>query len=355
MPETGFQPNWVSPPGETIADVLRDRKLSVSAFSQRIGQTQEQTTELLLGRVKITIGLARRLSEVLGGSVEFWMARDFRYQQQVAKPGLADNAWLRELPIADMVRFGWIKQESESPRQLSECLKFFGVPNIASWHRAFGTLERKFAFRTSPSFESRPAAVAAWLRQGELQADKIACAPWNAQHFEATFTLIRALTREKNPEAFVPKLQQFCAEAGVAVVIVRAPAGCHASGATRFVTPQKAMLLLSFRFLSDDQFWFSFFHEAAHILLHGKQELFVEGIEMANASPEQEANDFAERTLIPPQYRSELMRVRPNKYELVRFARRIGVSPGIVVGQLQHYGKIKHNHFSGLKRRYTWE
>jgi len=355
MPETAFQPNWVSPPGETIADVLRDRKVSVSAFSQRIGQTQEQTTELLLGRSKITLGLARRLVEVLGGSVEFWMARDFRYQQQLAKPGLIDNAWLRQLPIADMVRFGWIKQESESPHQLAECLKFFGVPNIAAWHRAFGTLERKFAFRTSPSFESRPAAIAAWLRQGELQAEKIECERWNAKRFEATFASTRALSREKNPEVFVPRLQQLCAEAGVAVVIVRAPAGCHASGATRFVTPQKAMLLLSFRFLSDDQFWFSFFHEAGHILLHGKQEVFIEGIEMPTASTEQEANDLAEHTLIPPQYQSKLMRVRPNKYEIVRFARQIGVSPGIVVGQLQHYGKIKHGHFNGLKRRYTWE
>ncbi len=355
MPETAFQPNWVSPPGETIADVLRERKLSVSAFSQRIGQTQEQTTELLLGRLKITIGLARRLSEVLGGSVEFWMARDFRYQQQVAKPGLVDNAWLRELPVADMVRFGWIKQESESPRQISECLKFFGVPNIASWHRAFATLERKFAFRTSPSFESRLAAVAAWLREGELQAKNIACAPWNAQRFEATFTSIRTLTREKNPEVFVPKLQQLCADAGVAVVIVRAPSGCRASGATRFLTPAKAMLLLSVRFLSDDQFWFSFFHEAGHISLHGRQELFIEGIETPDISREQEANEFAARNLIPAQYQAELMRLRPNKYELVRFARRIGISPGIVVGQLQHYGRVKPNHFNGLKRRYTWK
>ncbi len=355
MPETAFQPNWVSPPGETIADVLRERKLTVGEFSQRIGQTQEQTAELLLGHSKITLGLARRLSDVLGGSVEFWMARDFRYHQQIAKPGLIDNAWLRELPLADMVRLGWIREAPEPSQQLADCLTFFGVPNIAAWHRAFGELEQKFAFRTSPSFESRPAAVAAWLRQGELEAEKIDCAPWNAQHFQAALSEIRGLTREKDPEVFLPELQRICAQAGVAVVIVRAPADCHASGATRFVTPQKAMLLLSFRFLSDDQFWFSFFHEAGHILLHGKQEVFIEGIETPNASPEQEANEFAASTLVPPQYESELMRVRSNKYDLVRFARRIGVSPGIVVGQLQHYGKIKHNHFNGLKRRYTWK
>jgi HTH-type transcriptional regulator / antitoxin HigA len=259
------------------------------------------------------------------------------------------------LPLADMVRFGWVKQDSDPSRQLAACLNFFGVPNIAAWHRAFGAIEQRFAFRTSPSFESRPAAVAAWLRQGELEADRIACAPWNSERFEAALDAIRSLTREKNPKIFMPKLQKLCADAGVAVVLVRAPSGCHASGATRFLSPQKAMLLLSFRFLSDDQFWFSLFHEAGHLLRHGRQDIFIEGIEASNVSAEREANEFAGTLLIPPQYQSEVMRMRPNTYDLVRLARRIGISPGILVGQLQHRGKIKRNHFNGLKRRYTWK
>jgi HTH-type transcriptional regulator/antitoxin HigA len=291
MPNTAaFQPDWASPPGETITDILRERKLSIGDFAVSIGQSREQTAELLLGRTAITIGLARRLEKTLGGSVEFWMARDFRYHQQIATPGLADNAWLRDLPLTDMVKFGWVKPQPDPSQQLASCLNFFGVQNIATWHRTYGTIEQKFAFRTSPSFESRPAAVAAWLRQGEIEAEKIKCAPWNAQRFERALSPIRMLTREKYPESFVPELQKVCAEAGVAVVVVRAPAGCHASGATRFLTADKALLLLSFRFLSDDQFWFSFFHEAGHLLLHSHHELFIEGIEAANASPEKEAN-----------------------------------------------------------------
>ncbi len=356
MPRTEwFCPDWASAPGDTIGDILRERNLSINDFAQRIGRTTEEATDLLLGRSAITIGLARRLEEALGGSVEFWMSRDFLYHQQIAQRGPADDAWLQQLPISDMVSFGWLKPAPKPREELAACLKFFGVPNVAVWHRVYRTLEQNFSFRTSPALEAHPAAVAAWLRRGELEAEKIKCAPWTARGFQKSLSSIRSLTRQKDPKRFPPLLKRICAEEGVAVAIVRSPTGCRASGATRFIAQDKALLLLSVRYLSDDQFWFSFFHEAGHLLLHSHQDLFIEGIETPNATPEQEANEFASRILIPPQYQSDLLCLRPSTYELVRFARRIGVSPGIVVGQLQHYGKIRHNHFNGLKRRYKWE
>jgi HTH-type transcriptional regulator / antitoxin HigA len=350
-----FCPDWVSAPGETIGDILREQRVSIDDFAGLIGHTRDQALELLVGRSAITIGLARRLEHVLGGSVEFWMSRDFQYRKQISSRGAADNEWLQELPLNDMVSFGWLEPPPDPSEELSACLMFFGVPNVAEWHRAYGNLERRFSFRTSRSFESRPAAVAAWLRQGEIEAAKIRCAPWTASGFEGSFTSFRSLTPEKDPRRFVPRLQQVCADAGVAVAVVRSPSGCRASGATRFITKDKALLLLSFRYLSDDQFWFSFFHEAGHLLLHSHKELFIEGIEAPNSQAELEADDFAYRALIPPQFESDMLRLRQNKYDLVRFARRIGVSPGIVVGQLQHHGKIRQNHFNGLKRRYEWE
>jgi hypothetical protein len=39
---------------------------------------------------------------------------------------------------------------------------------------------------------------------------------------------------------------------------------------------------------------------------------------------------------------------------IVRFAKRVGIAPGIIVGQLQHYDRIPRNYFNGLKRRYQW-
>ncbi|MBZ5563961.1 MAG: ImmA/IrrE family metallo-endopeptidase [Acidobacteriia bacterium] len=114
-------------------------------------------------------------------------------------------------------------------------------------------------------------------------------------------------------------------------------------------------MLLSFRYLSDDQFWFSFFHEAGHLLLHGAQGLFLESDDTPATKQEQEASDFAEGVLVSPQFREALLRLSLNGREVIRFAHRAGISPGIVVGQLQHHGKFTYRQLNNLKRRFRWE
>jgi len=114
------------------------------------------------------------------------------------------------------------------------------------------------------------------------------------------------------------------------------------------------LLLLSFRYLSDDQFWFTFFHELGHLLLHGETELFLEDLDASSDRYEKEANSFAESQIIPTEFRKELDEIRIDMRTLVRFAHKVGVSAGLVVGQLQHNGRIPQRYFNGLKVRYDW-
>ncbi len=350
-----FRPDWVSAPGDTIADILAERDISVVEFAQRMDCRPEDAKDLLQGRATITIGIARRLERVLGGSLEFWMSRDFQYRQDTARLQVIDEKWLAELPVGDMIKFGWLKPVPHPSEEVEACLRFFGVPSVPAWHQAYAELRDMVAFRTSPSFDSRPASVAVWLRQGEIESEAIKCDPWNPKSFGQSLLNVRSLTRQKDPNRFVPELQKLCAASGVAVAVVRAPNGCKASGATRFLSQRKALLLLSFRYLSDDQFWFTFFHEAGHLLLHGKNGFFLEGIDTPATIEEQEANDFAARTLVPPEFQYALLSLPVDGRKVIRFAHRIGVSPGIVVGQLQHHRRIKHRQLNNLKRRFSWE
>lgn len=350
-----FRPNWASAPGDTVADILSERNLSVMEFAERMGHTPEQGNDLLEGRATITMAVARRLQRVLGASVEFWMSRDFQYRQDIARIHAADKEWLNELPIGDMVRFGWVKPVPHPSEEVAACLLFFGIRSVEAWRLAYANVEQLAAFRTSPSFDSRPAPIAAWLRQGEIETDEIKCGLWNPERFEASLPAIRALTREKGPRRFVPELRRLCASSGVALAVVRSPNGCRASGATRVLSQYKVLIQLSFRHLSDDHFWFTFFHEAAHALLHREKSLFVDGIGEPATAEEREANEYAGRILIPEELQPALLALPADSRQIIRFARRAGVSPGIVVGQLQHYGRIKPNHFNGLKRRFRWE
>ena len=348
-----FCPQWASAPGETIADILRERNMSEDEFARELGQSADYAASLLQGRSTITIAAARQLERIVGGSVEFWIARDYQYRQQTAKLRTADQGWLSQLPLADMIRFGWIAPEPHPSEEVTACFRFFDVASVSGWHDKYDRLQQMVAFRTSPSFDSQPAAVITWLRRGEIEADSINCDPWSPEAFSASLPQIRSLSREKDPAQFLPALRTLCAASGVAVVVVRSPRGCRASGATRFLSPQKALLQLSFRYLTDDHFWFTFFHEAGHLLLHGQDGFFLEGPETPSTQQEEQANEFAANTLVSPELRREMLRLR-NSRAIIRFARRIGISRGIVVGQLQHLGRLGHDQLNGLKTRYKW-
>ena len=347
-----FRPDWTSAPSDTIADLLEEKGIGVDELAAGLGETTDSAQRLLDGRSTITLRTARALSGFLGASVQFWMMRDLQYREGAANLTSASKDWLAQLPVGDMIRYGWLNPAPRPAEELEACLRFFAVSSVSEWHTVYGQLQRAIVFRTSSSFDSRPGAVAAWLRQGERQGSLHECAPWNRAGFESALGEARTLTRIKDPRVFLPKLQGICAKNGVVVSVVRAPAGCRASGAARLLPSGKALVILSFRYLTDDQFWFTFFHEAGHLVLHEDEPLFLEDPDCQSTAREKEANEFAARLLVPNE--RELHDLQPTTRNVLRLSTRLGIAPGIVVGQMQHCGKLRRNQLNGLKRRYEW-
>lgn len=349
-----FQPDWISPPGNTIADILGERKIAVRLFAERMNFSLSEATRLITGASIITQDTAEKLADCLGASRDFWIKRERHYREEIIRfEKKAQDDWVSSLPIKDMIRFGCISNQND---RLAECLHFFDISSIESWKQRYSKELSTVNFRTSEAFDNQPAAVATWIRMGEIQASKIHCEPWDAKAFTEALTKIRFLTRQKDPQVFIPKLIEICSACGVAVAIARTPTGCSASGATKFINTNQALLLLSFRHLSDDQFWFTFFHEAGHLLLHGKEAVFIEEKQTDLWDErEKEANEFSAEVLIPNAYRYELSRIPLSKRGIVSFSMKVGVSPGIVIGQMQFYGRIKFNQLNSYKRRYKWE
>jgi HTH-type transcriptional regulator/antitoxin HigA len=121
------------------------------------------------------------------------------------------------------------------------------------------------------------------------------------------------------------------------------------------VSPNKSMILMSFRHRSDDQFWFTLFHEIGHLLLHEAATFVDQDDTSDDDQSEREANHFASASLIPLDRVAELEDLNPNRNSILRFSRSVGVSPGVTVGQLQYRRVIGHNEMNGLKRRWTWD
>ena len=360
MKHNTFEPDWLSAPGGTILDIIEERGISSKDLAALLGYSTERTERLIAGKEAITRDVASLLSEQLGGSEKFWLSREINYRNEIARlqsagDSDAGKAWLNELPLKDMQKHGWVPSRTRAEDNVTACLEYFRVRNVKEWREKYSQYLSLVSFRTSPTYKSEPGSVIAWLRYGEIKSEQILCRPWNAAAFEKSLITMRRLTRKKDPSVFIPELQKLCAQSGVALVIARGPVGCSSSGATLFLNSKKAMILLSFRYLSDDQFWFTFFHEAGHLLIHGNKAVFLEDGSDVSLKEEHEANLFAQNLLIPPESRAEFLSLKPTKNSIMKFAIKIGISRGIVVGQLQHFHKLERSQLNMLKRRYSVE
>jgi addiction module HigA family antidote len=359
MIDTTQVPDWVSPPGDTILDALEEKGWTQAELAERTGYTRKHINQLVRGKAPINEETALKLERALGASAGFWLTREAQYRELLARRSELEDlkssvSWLSELPIADMVRFGWIHKHGDKSLLVAECLRYFSVASVEAWREKYQAVV--LAYRASEKASKEHGAVAAWLRWGEKQSEALSCRPYDKSILEANFNAIRRLTLEPDPQVFLPELTRLCAASGIALVVAPTPKGCPVSGLTRWLQPDKALVMLSLRYKSNDQFWFTFFHELAHLLLHGKKMLFLEGLpDGLPDHAEAEANQWASTFLIPKISERELATLGQDEATVRRFAEKLGIAPGIVVGRMQKEGLLPWaSGLNHLKIRYAW-
>jgi HTH-type transcriptional regulator/antitoxin HigA len=354
MSERNFKPNWVSPPGQTILDLLEELGWTQAELAIRLGYTRKHVNQLIKGKVPITEDAALKLERVLGSTVGFWLIREARYRESLARLGECkalkeDLEWLKLLPVSQMSAFGWIKKFSSKDLQVAECFRFFGVASAQAWTNKWG--KTLAAFRSKKLHERHKGGIAAWLRQSEIEATTFECTPYDSQGFKKNLQILRELTKEEKPQIFIPKLSEICAKVGVIITLVPAPKGCPVSGAARWLTSDKALITLSDRYKTNDQFWFSFFHEAGHLILHEKRIFFIDTEGQLKSEEENEADTYASNILISTDEAKKLSGLGADESEIRKFAEKIGIAPGIIVGRMQREKLLVWN--SSLNRLKT--
>jgi HTH-type transcriptional regulator/antitoxin HigA len=353
--ENQYMPDYVTPPGETLEEILDTIGMSKAELAGRIGKTPKTIGEIIKHGAPITPATAMELEKALGTPASFWNNRERRYRESVARQQerkrLKQEAdWLKTLPVPEMIKAGWIKKLDDRIEQVDEVLRFFGVASSKQWKTLW--LSCAPSFRESKAFANKPESCSVWLRKGELEAQQIDCKPFNKERFRLALDAIRLLTRTE-PEQFETKTVQKCAEAGVAVVFVPPIKGAPVYGATRWLTSDKALIQLSLRGKFEDLLWFTFFHEAGHILLHGKKEVFIEDNDN-KTTKEVQADRFAANFLVPKASWQRF--VSSGNYQRAtavrEFAALLEISPAVVVGRLQHEKLIPYSHLNGLRRKF---
>jgi HTH-type transcriptional regulator / antitoxin HigA len=357
-----LEPNWASPPGATIARIMALREIDVSELASAIKLSDDAFGALLDGRLRLNRQLAEAIADELGSTPRFWLARDKEYVRDLARLGEASVAnaesWVQSMPVASMRRLGWLPKDARTrTAQTNALLAFFGCDSLQDWGKRYSSGIGAVAFRTSLSFASDGMSTLVWLRAGEAQAASFAAKTFRREQFQALLPSLKRISAFKHPARMLERLRAACHDVGVVVTTARTPEGCRASGASWFDTNGRPVIHLSFRHLSEDHFWFTFFHEAAHILLHGVDHIDGEGTVMIGDTLEQEAeaDSFAQSILLPDDVRTQLLeRQTISAQVVVEAARSARVTAGIVVGQMEKSGKIPHGKLSFLKHRYLW-
>ena len=312
--------------------------------------------QILDGTGAIDVEKAEVLSEHLGGTIEFWLTRQSNYEQALIQTvermeGTEAEEWMEQVSAPGSKPRGRLS-DARKRHELRRRLAYYSVGTLQAWNFRYGRLRQETRFRTSATYSSLDGPLSLWLRQGELESDLLTTCPWDPEKLQESIAAIRSLSKISRPTRFFPKLQKLCAQAGVALVAVRAPRGCRVSGASRLIGPEKAMIVMSFRYRSDDHFWFTLFHEIGHLVLHKGMTFVDDDKTDVENDYEWQANRFASACIIPPLREAEFENLTADRDSVIRFSVSIDIAPGLTVGQMQHRRLIGYNRLNSLKRRW---
>ena len=336
------------PPGETIKEQLSFRSMSQKEFALRMGLTEKHVTNLLKGRVQLTSNVAMRLESVLGVPAVFWENLEALYRETLIKVEEenqmeADAEIAKKLPCSDMVKNGWISSSKNSYDKVVILRKFFEVSTLQLINNP---AINRIACRRFSSGDKSDYSLLAWAQQAKIEARNCNTAPINISGLKKVIPTIRSMS-VSSPEKFCPELINLFSDNGIALIFLPHIKDSALHGAS-FYDGKKIVVGLTVRGKYADKFWFSLFHEIAHII-YGH----IGQTNGTSDDDEKKADLFASETLVPSKSLKSFVQDKIFTTEaLMQFADSINIDVGILVGRLQHDGIIRHNQFNNLKRQY---
>lgn len=337
-----------TPPGATIKEQLNDRGMSQKEFALRMDMSEKHISKLINGEVILTPDMAIRLEMVLGVPAKFWNNLDAIYREKLIKiekeKAMDEDIKIANLfPYSEMAKYGWVSNTKDNHEKVINLRKFFEVVELGLLDNEKIT---RIVCRRLEISQKSDLALMAWAQQVKIEARDINTAPINIKGLISVIPKIRKMTTLK-PEEFSVKLMRLLANCGIALVFLPHLKGSFLQDAS-FIDGNKIVIGLTARGKDADKFWFSLFHELAHIVLgHMEQH------NGTTKKDEEEAYKWARDILIP--YDDFKLFTKENdftKKSVIRFAEKEGIAPGIVVGRLQQENLIKYNSLNDLKEKY---
>lgn len=338
-----------TPPGATIKEQLSYRGMSQKEFAARMNMSEKHISKLIHGDVQLTPEMAVKLEMVLGVPASFWNNLEAIYREKMVKAKAenlmdADEELAKQFPYREMSKYGWIQETQNAKEKVIYLRKFFEVVDLSLLENEQIT---RIACRRLAITKKSDLALMAWAQEAKIKARDVQTSPIDIKELIASIPEIRKMTLLK-PKEFCPHIMALLSGCGIALIFLPHLKGSFLQGAT-FMDGNKIVVGLTARGKDADKFWFSLFHELAHIVLgHIGQP------NGTSDDDEAAADKWAADTLISS-IRFEQFKSEGNYSDdsIRRFASTQEIAPGIVVGRMQREGIIKYNRFNDLKEQYV--
>jgi HTH-type transcriptional regulator/antitoxin HigA len=347
----------VFPPGDIIKEEIEARGWTQIDLAEIIGKSARLVNEVIAGKRAVTPDTARALADAFGTSAQFWMNLESSYQLSKLKPDASPVARRAKLfsffPVKEMIRRGWIASSENLDVMEAQFCKFFGLENLETPPQFHCYAAR----RTTYTETEQAPMLTAWLFRARQIAQVVSVGKYSSKSFDAAIAQLKTLMA--NPED-VRQVPRVLAEAGIRLVLVEPFAGMKVDGVCFWLDANSPVIALTLRFDRIDNFWFNLMHELRHVANKDGQNgngIIDENLGAENSEagdkPEFErvADTEAAEAIIPVAVFNDFtLRVAPlySEVRIAGFAARIGVHPGIVVGQLHNRKQVPHAHYRKL-------
>ncbi len=304
-------------PGDILEEKLEEMGMDVNEFARRIGYTPKTVNEILKGKCRVSTEVALNLEYVTDISAEEWLTMQRMYEEDLMRKKMRESLknqslWRSDFPLPELAPRNWIADMDNKDDNVSPILQFFRVSSPKAWKDYYLSADLKVAFRISLSEAQDPYAASVWLRRGEILAEAIPMEKQNEKKLRSAVKkalpqfIELAKTYGDQSTQGAPgeidegmlKLQELGLSLGIKILYVQNFKSAPIHGMSRWYR-HIPIIQLHDRFEDRKAFWFTFFYELSHIILHGKKDIFIKNAYHGNKNPqkEEEADLFAQKCM----------------------------------------------------------
>lgn len=299
--------------------------------------SKSKVSEVLSGKRALSLNMIRKLNEGLGIPAEVLIKETGKTlpDSSIMKHGI-------NFPFTEMFRRGWFKDfyngTLNEAKELKEelIIKFIGLFNINDFAISYN---RKSESQAEP--ENINDILMAWRIRVMNKAITEKLPAWNKEVLtdEFFFELAKLSYFQEGPKL----AKEFLNKAGIHFVIEQHLDKTHLDGSSMLMPDGSPLIALTLRYDRLDSFWFTLFHELAHVQKHLteiKMAYFDDMFNKMNKKIEKEADAYAKQMLIQDSlWKSSGLRITSSTAEIKAFASQLRINPAIPAGRLRYENK----------------